>query len=160
MLCILVSDLDGIPDTVLTAMCGVDRWTFLVLYDKYCGSKSPIDSHAKLYRLLSYFKLYPVSLSMPKHIGARGRELRKYASFLARVINELEPAWQSRTDRSNVIPHYFRDGVVGSIDSFPVYVVRPSHPAIQSCLYNGKYKAHVFKVHTLSHNTHASQNRL
>jgi hypothetical protein len=138
--------LDTIPDSIVTAMCGIDRWTFLTIYQKYCGPRTPIDSHVKLFRLFSHFKLYPVSLSLKKHIGTKGIELRKHAAFLARVIDEFTPAWQSRVDECNLIPHYFQDGVVGSIDTFPVYVVRPAHPAIQSCLYNGKYKGHVYKV--------------
>jgi len=36
----------------------------------------------------------------------------------------------------------------GSIDTFPVVVSRPLDSTLQSYLYNGKYKKHVYKVYS------------
>jgi len=45
---------------------------------------------------------------------------------------------------SNRINHRFANNIVGSVDTFPIIVNRPKKN--QSLLYNGKYKAHVYKV--------------
>jgi hypothetical protein len=47
-------------------------------------------------------------------------------------------------DLKNRIPHHFINNLIGSVDTFPIICHRPVEN--QSHLYNGKYKAHVYKV--------------
>jgi hypothetical protein len=63
------------------------------------------------------------------------------------VIEELQQSWEARNSESNKLPH-FPASIVGSIDSVPIYVLRPRKKNWQRHLYNGKYKAHVVKVRT------------
>lgn len=52
-------------------------------------------------------------------------------------------------DLSNRINHRFANNIVGSVDTFPIIVHRPKRK--QTLLYNGKYKAHVYKVTTTTY---------
>jgi hypothetical protein len=71
--------------------------------------------------------------------------LHIWEKFLAGVIDEMQTAWDDRFAAENRLPHVFDSLVTGSVDSFPIYIQRPSD-GTQSQYYNGKYKRHIVKV--------------
>jgi hypothetical protein len=130
----------------LEAEIGLRRCTFMHIFDKYCGSSTVIDSHVKMYRLFAFMKQYPVCRSISSNLLTSSTTITKYILFLSSVINELQPVWNNRNEMINRLPHHFANNVVGSIDTFPIKVYRPSSSSNQSLLYNGKYKYHLYKV--------------
>lgn len=62
------------------------------------------------------------------------------------MINELDEAWEKRHEIGNSLPHVFGRSIVGSIDTFPILINRPSKNNLQRLFYNGKYASHVVKV--------------
>ena len=139
--------LDNYSDEHLAALCGLQRWTFMYVYSKYCGPATPIKTHEQLFRCFQYLKQYPLDRCLSAFRFPCIRVLKSRIKYLAQVLNELEAVWATRHDDFNRIPHHFRDKLVGSIDTFPILVSRPTHSIKQSILYNGKYKHHVYKVH-------------
>jgi hypothetical protein len=139
-------DIDNFAENKLEAEIGLRRCTFMHIFDKYCGSSTVIDSHVKMYRLFAFMKQYPVCRSISSNLLTSSTTITKYILFLSSVINELQPVWNSRNEMINRLPHHFANNVVGSIDTFPIKVYRPSSSSNQSLLYNGKYKYHLYKV--------------
>jgi len=145
-----------LSDPELNAICGLDRGTFDFIYNKYCIN-SIINSPTKLLFLFTYYKLYPVTRAWTAIYGDAAKnpgwllsEIRKWEDYLANAMNEIQSAWDARRDEENRIPHVFPPNVVGSVDTFPILVVRPSDPTWQRYLYNGKYKHHVVKIQAIS----------
>jgi hypothetical protein len=152
-----LSFLDQFSDSELLASTGLSRSTFEYLYCKYCGSTTPINSPQNLLSLFKFYKHYPIRRFFHHFFGKKARSpnwfysnrLKKWESHLASVINELDPVFDQRFLPHNHLPHVFSRNVTGSIDSFPICVVRPKSPAWQRQFYNGKYKAHVVKVQAM-----------
>lgn len=99
-----------------------------------------------------YYKIYPVARagSIMYHAGGDFRHklaaIHMYEKHLASVIDELAHLWDARFDPSNRLPHVFDNMVTGSVDTFPIVILRPK--VGQRNYYNGKYKQHVVKVST------------
>jgi hypothetical protein len=134
-------------DDWLRTHCGVSGETLLVIYNRYCGIDSVINTHYKLFLVYAYFKLYP-TIRSNKHCNIRShvQSIRKYIQYLGGVMNDMDDVWNRRHEMKNRIPHYFQSMLTGSIDTFPIVVSRPSNKELCSYLYNGKYKKHVLKV--------------
>jgi hypothetical protein len=138
-------------------LTGVCKETFQYLYTTYCGENTVINKTYKLYQLLYFYRHYPTARSFLVAYGCSARaysrylhKIYKYEQHLSSVINEIRHAWTNRLDGHNHLPHVFGPDVTGSIDTFPVYVVRPVDTHWQRCLYNGKYGGHVAKVQVVS----------
>ena len=143
--CVIVDfDASNHSEQWMRSYCGLDSHTFMYIYLKYC-KHSVIDSQTKLYQLFHYLKLYPI---IRAHETTSITSIRKYIFFLASVVDELQTVWNSRHEMTNRIPHHFQSMLSGSIDTFPVVVSRPLDSTLQSYLYNGKYKKHVYKVYS------------
>jgi hypothetical protein len=143
--CVIVDfDASNHSEQWMRSYCGLDAHTFMYIYLKYC-KHSVIDSQTKLYQLFHYLKLYPI---IRAHETTSITSIRKYIFFLASVVDELQTVWNSRHEMTNRIPHHFQSMLSGSIDTFPVVVSRPLESTLQSYLYNGKYKKHVYKVYS------------
>ena len=71
--------------------------------------------------------------------------IHQWEHHLATVIDEMLPAWNSRFEADNRLPHVFDEAVTGSVDTFPIEICRPSDGS-QREYFNGKYKKHVVKV--------------
>jgi hypothetical protein len=137
----------------LVYCCGVTSETFFYIYTTYCGGSTPINHPIKLYQLLLYYKLYPTKRQFQLLFGPAGKHysrfqgrLLSYAQYLSGTLNELTGPWTDRHSPDNRLPHLFNHRVTGCIDSFPIYVTRPTDADWQYALYNGKYKGHVLKV--------------
>ena len=137
---------DKLSQDDLEAHTGLRRCTFKHIFEKYCGPTTIIDAHIKLYRLFAFLKQYPVRRSLTSILSVSHPTMSKYIIFLSSVIDELKFVWENRNAMSNRLPHHFANNLIGSIDSFPIKVYRPSDNAKQSLLYNGKYKHHIYKV--------------
>jgi hypothetical protein len=138
-------------DSQFIAATGLRKCVFTYLFCRYCGRRTPIKTFDSLYNLFMYFKLYPITRAFHAtfHHYRQGwflSQLHHHASYLASVIDELSSTWNARAFACNRLPQPFDVGVVGCIDTFPIYVSRPRNAAWQSHLYNGKYKGHVVKV--------------
>jgi hypothetical protein len=139
------------PADRLIANTGISSTSFEYLFLRYCGDGTPIQLPSHLYQLLMYFKIYPVHRNLPQlfgmvHQSAAGvrENMIHRASYLAGVINELCTTWNDRFNHP--LPHVFDDMVTGSLDTFPIYVSRPTNEHAQTYLFNGKYGGHVLKV--------------
>ena len=127
----------NISDEWLQIHCGVDCDTFLFVYNKYCGSRSIINTHYKLYLVYVFFKIYP-TIRARKHcnIISHMQSIKKYIKYLSSVMNDMNDVWNRRHDMINRIPHFFQNMLSGSVDTFPVIVSRPSSKQFSSYLYN------------------------
>jgi hypothetical protein len=135
------------------ALTGVSHDVFLAVYTKYCGPPSSIRKPLHLFTLLMYYKLYPINRGWTGPLTRVNKQpsrvlslIRIWEKELAEKVNELADAWDDRHNPSNVLPHVFPSSNIGCIDSFPIYVSRPTNSSFQSNLYNGKYGGHVLKV--------------
>ena len=138
-------------DSKFIGATGLRKCVFAYLFCRYCGLQTPVKTFRMLYDLFVYFKLYPVTRAFHttfKHYcqGWFLSQIHHHASYLASVIDELSSPWNARAFIYNRLPQPFDVGIVGCIDTFPIYVSRPANAAWQSHLYNGKYKGHVVKV--------------
>ena len=133
--CVIIGfDASNHSEQWMRSYCGLDSHTFMYIYLKYC-KHSVIDSQTKLYQLFHYLKLYPI---IRAHETTSITSIRKYIFFLASVVDELQTVCHEMTNR---IPHHFQSMLSGSI-------ARPLDSTLQSYLYNGKYKKHVYKVYS------------
>jgi hypothetical protein len=137
---------DQFTDQVFRARTGLDKYTFLFIFAKYCGLGTPVRRQAQLFALFVYFKVYPVWRCK---LTSCPQQLRRHAAYLASVIDELEYVWNNRHDVSNRQPHYFAPSVAGCLDSFPIRVARPRNNRWQRLMYNGKFKFHVVKIQAI-----------
>jgi hypothetical protein len=129
--------LDDLLDSQLEAICGLHRSTFLRIYRKYCMGSIAIPTHLHLLRIFAYLKLYPTSRSTSAFLNTHLPSIKKGIMYLASVINELTAVWNFRNNMINRTNHRFSNNVIGSIDTFPIVIYRPTKN--QSLLYNGKY---------------------
>lgn len=65
--------------------------------------------------------------------------MRATEEYLASVIDDVDRAWAARYRDENKLPHVFDENVTGALDTFPVYISRPSDSWLQKKTYNGKY---------------------
>ncbi len=135
------------------AMTGVSMDVFQAFYVKYCGTLTAIRRPLHLFILLNYYKTYQVYRAwdgitnrVNKSPSRVLHRIRVWERDLADRVDELDDAWTDRNNAANVLPHLFPDTVIGNIDTFPIYVSRPTDSQYQSQLYNGKYSSHVLKV--------------
>jgi hypothetical protein len=135
------------------AMTGVSSDVFRAFYSKYCGALTAIRKPLHLFILLNYYKTYQVhrawdgvTTRISKSSSRVLSRIRLWERDLADRVDELSDAWNNRDNASNVLPHLFPPTVIGCVDTFPIYVSRPTDSHFQSQLYNGKYSCHVLKV--------------
>jgi hypothetical protein len=67
-------------------------------------------------------------------------------NWLADQMDELRVPWRDRFSVANRLPHAFGARVTASIDTFPIYICKPSSPILDRLVFNGKYGGHVLKV--------------
>jgi hypothetical protein len=136
-------------------------WTFLLdavsvtgfpidiledIYNKYCGPATPIKTRKALAKTLVYLKTYPTTRAHAALNGWRSRRtmewtIKQNINHLYLHVNELTSAWQNRWCQANTIPTTFHDRVTGSLDTFPIYINRPS--VGQRLYYNGNYRSNL-----------------
>ncbi len=76
---------------------GLDASVFVIVYDKYCGRNTLINTPEKLASLFKYYKLYPVVRGFEvEQSNVDHTSLRKYERHLASVIDELDTTWNDR----------------------------------------------------------------
>lgn len=142
--------LDSISPDKCVAHTGLTTIQFLFLFEKYCGPATPIKTQQALYWLFCYFKSYPIQRATFNYgsalFGRSVETLKKRATYLASRVNEIDPIWSERNELTNRLPFNFAPGVIGSIDSFPIRICRPSDSLWQRANYNGKFKSHTVKV--------------
>jgi hypothetical protein len=141
------------------AKTGFNHEDLQEIFRKYCGRKTPINTRAKLVKVMRWCKQYPTARVSSDIGGGCGRgfgwELtwnQKCIDYLASVVDELVIPVAQRFDFSNKIPQLFSRMVTGSIDTFPWRVQRRKGYERQRILYQGKYKGHVVKFQGLIDN--------
>jgi hypothetical protein len=131
---------------------GLDLETMKRVFVKYGRKRSPISTPQAMFETFWYLKMYPtgrqVRLSIRRTRTAKRLfdDLQRRVLHLASVIDELQAGWDERFGDHNKLPHVFGNEVTGCLDSFPIYVDRPSDSRLQRLLYNHKYGGHVLKV--------------
>lgn len=142
--------IDSLTPEKCSAQTGLTRLQFLYVFNTYCGLGTEIPTQQALYWLFCYFKSYPIkraAFNYTTSIWGRSIDvLKKRAAYLASAVNEIAPLWRDRNSLANRIPHHFANGVIGSIDSFPIRICRPKDSLWQRANYNGKFKTHTVKV--------------
>ena len=83
-----------------------------------------------------------------EHIPKWYKKLNKRLLFLGNAMTILmREAWDARrAEDTGPLDNFFGSGIIGYVDSFPIYVRRPSKRQWQSALYQGKYHAWVVKI--------------
>ncbi len=81
-------------------------------------------------------------------MGSWYKRLRKRIAFLGPRMRVLvQEAWDDRhSEDTSPLDNFFGTGIVGYVDSFPIYVRRPASAEWQAALYQGKYHSHVVKI--------------
>jgi hypothetical protein len=83
-------------------MTGISPQVFSYIYVKYCGPNTPIPRPSGLYRLLAYYKHYPIQRALPsifphmRNGRAFKRHIIRRQAYLAMVLNELQPLWDGK----------------------------------------------------------------
>ena len=86
-----------------------------------------------------------------RSLGSIQRRLRARVTHPASMmVHVLDDTWMSRDKQENPCSTFFGAGCIGSVDTFPVFMQRPSNYIEQRTLYSGKYKRHCMKVQIIS----------
>ena len=139
------------------SITGFSAITLEVIFQKYCGSNTPIRTRNNLAFLMDHLKNYTTYRSSAYYYrknsyGSQCSQLKVFLNHLFIVVNELDSGWAQRNRPSNEV---FSEGLGGivtcSLDTFPIYIQRPGQN--QELFYNGKYKRHILKVQVICDNT-------
>jgi hypothetical protein len=120
---------------------GLTPAIFAKFYGKYWeGCRTP----SRLFRVLTWMKLYPPNRSLSQVVGKPGghgasrtfTRVKQALSEIASVVNELH--YERLTARENRLPRGYLPEANGLIDGVPIYVEAKGSP-YSDALYSGKY---------------------
>lgn len=151
-------------DYIFFLLTGVRKYIFRYFYVKYCGRGTLIDKHIKLFMLLRWYKWYPRSRELGVALGVRQHgtrlvyDIQRWSAWLAARMRNAEVlhAWDARLQPLNSLPvpaALFTGRVIGSVDTFPIYLSKPKHKGWQTATYSGKYAGNVLKVQMIVDNS-------
>ena len=101
-------------------------------------------------QMLFYLKAYPTLRQLRVYFGSEAtignlqRSIhRRIALLRVRMAPLLTEAWARRHVVGNPAAPYFDGTLIGSVDSFPIFINRPKDPEFQAATYQGKYKVSI-----------------
>jgi hypothetical protein len=106
-------------------------------------------SRFRFFQVMHYLRKYPtlrewkVLYGETNHSNIRKMLGRRIAALYRRLMPVLRESWSRRHEQVNPCSDYFDGDILGSIDTFPIYVNRPVNSFWQTCFYQGKYKVSV-----------------
>lgn len=74
------------------------------------------------------------------------RRIKRSVRYLAKAMTDVAETAEQRFLPSNHLPHVFHRKVTGSVDSFPIKILRPKLSRLRKICYNGKAKIFSLKV--------------
>jgi hypothetical protein len=156
-----------------SAMMGVTKPVFGVLWTKFCGNESVINSQyvptvartsahllyrvrEKLFELLYFMKANPRHRQLKVLCGRRSlgsfyKTLYIRVRHLAHALQPVrEQCWQQRYKAEMPWDDFCGTGCFGIVDTMPIFIRRPKLPNWSRATYQGKYKAHVVKMQLIN----------